>query len=130
VTGRVLAFTILQALKEALTLWNEADGYVLEDGVWHVTERYDKIRSGMAAIPNDAGDCPKYENMGLASWCKYPMKVRSRRPISKLRLDLYQNAKFLSVVVPLGSLRIHSPCLSGIEQCSKFDAAGNACQYQ
>jgi hypothetical protein len=130
VTGRILAFTILQALKEALTLWNETDGYILEDSVWHVTERYDKIRSGMAALPNDAGDCPKYEEIGLASWCKYPMKVRIRRPCSKLRLDRCQNAKSFSVVVTLGSHRIHSPCLSGNEQCSKFDAAGNACQYQ
>ena len=76
VKGRVLAFTILQALKEALEMWNEADGYELADDTWHVTARYEEIRTKLAAIDPGLGNCKDLQKFGLASLCKYPMKVR------------------------------------------------------
>lgn len=72
--GRVLAFVILSALKEALTLWKNAEGYELPDSAWHVTEHYERIR---ANVTSDTGACE--ENLrkhGLVFACKYPIKVR------------------------------------------------------
>jgi len=37
VTDRVLGYTILTALHEVLTLWKEADEYILSDEDWHGT---------------------------------------------------------------------------------------------
>jgi hypothetical protein len=83
VTGRVLAFTILQALKEALTMWNEADGYALADDVWHVTAYYDNIRNKVAALGPEIGQCNKYTEHDVEFVCNYPMKVSTRnRPDS------------------------------------------------
>jgi hypothetical protein len=74
-----LAFTILQALKEALTTWNEADGYALADDVWHVTAYYDNIRNKVAALGPEIGECNKYAEQDLQFVCNYPMKVRTRK---------------------------------------------------
>jgi hypothetical protein len=72
--GRVLAFTILSALKDALTLWKDADGYALPDEVWHVTPHYDSVRS---KISEATGAChTQYEALGLGWACKYPVQVR------------------------------------------------------
>jgi hypothetical protein len=78
VTGRVLAFTILQALKEALITWNEAEGYELADDDWHVTAYYDNIRNKVAALGPEIGDCNKYAEHDIEFVCNYPMKVRTR----------------------------------------------------
>lgn len=76
VKGRVLAWTILSALKEALTMWKEADGFALKDEDWHVTARYDEIRKNLNALPQDSGFCPKYDAKNIGFVCKYPVKVR------------------------------------------------------
>jgi hypothetical protein len=79
VTGRVLAFTILQALNEALTMWNEAGGYELADDVWHVAAYYQNIRSKLVALVPEDGACNKYEERaGLGFLCNQPMKVRKQ----------------------------------------------------
>jgi hypothetical protein len=79
VTGRVLAFTILQSLKEALTVWNEADGYELPDDAWHVTARYEEIRGKLSVMePEESNYCPEYVKNNLSDVCKYPMKVRNK----------------------------------------------------
>ncbi|GKY98310.1 hypothetical protein MPSEU_000788600 [Mayamaea pseudoterrestris] len=43
--GRTQAFTLLRATHAALTQWQNADGYVLPDEAWHVTNHYEAIRS-------------------------------------------------------------------------------------
>jgi hypothetical protein len=78
VTGRVLAFVFLQALKEAVTEWKEATGYELSDDAWHLTERYNKIRNNVKGLANDVGFCNQYEeNHQLGYICKNGMKVSS-----------------------------------------------------
>jgi hypothetical protein len=74
IRGRVLAFTILKALKEALTIWKEADGYELPDDAWHMTERYESVR---AKVMDSEGYChEKMRTHQLEFVCKYPMKVK------------------------------------------------------
>lgn len=72
--GRILAFTILSALRDGLTLWKNADGYALPDEAWHLTEHYDSVRSKVVDAP---GDCFRdYDAKGLGWACKYPVQVR------------------------------------------------------
>jgi hypothetical protein len=72
--GRVLAFTILSALKEALTLWKNANGYALPDEAWHVSAYYDSVHSKISEAP---GAChTQYGDAGLGWACKLPVKVR------------------------------------------------------
>jgi hypothetical protein len=80
VTGRVLAFVFLQALKEALTEWKEAAGYELSDDAWHLTERCEKTRNKVKSMGDDEGYC--YDQygvkLGMGYFCKHGMKVRER----------------------------------------------------
>jgi hypothetical protein len=73
IAGRVLAFTLLQALKEVLSMWHEADGYQLADDVWHVTNYYQGMRTKVVAAEDK--HCFNYGDFGLPFVCKYPMKV-------------------------------------------------------
>lgn len=75
VTGRVLAFIFLQALKDALTSWKEAEGYILPDEAWHVTEHYDKVRSNLGSMDDSAGACHLYDEDELGFICDKPLKV-------------------------------------------------------
>jgi hypothetical protein len=76
VTGRVLAFAFLQALKEALTEWNETDGYELPDDAWHLTARYEKIRNNVQRMADDVGWCvEQYKKFDIEYMCKHPMTV-------------------------------------------------------
>jgi hypothetical protein len=75
-TGRVLTFTFLQAMKEALTLWNDAAGYALADEAWHMTTHYDTVRAGVYEHTGD-GHCNEYWRVGMTSLCKFPMKGRT-----------------------------------------------------
>jgi hypothetical protein len=73
--GRVLAFTILSALKEALTLWKNAEGYALPDEAWHVTAHYDSVRSKISQATSSF--ClDQYDPSGLGWACKLPVKVK------------------------------------------------------
>ena len=72
-TGRVIAFTILTALREVLEEWNEADGYVLEDSSWHVTAYYDDMRERVSNSPG--GRCGELKKVSLGFACRYPVKV-------------------------------------------------------
>jgi hypothetical protein len=75
--GRILAFTILQSLKEGLKEWNEAEGYVFPDEKWHVTSWYENIRSKMENLGPDFGSCKELEKHDLDWTCKYPVKART-----------------------------------------------------
>lgn len=42
--GRVIAFTILQALREVLVDWNNRENYRIPDDEWHMTQYFDEMR--------------------------------------------------------------------------------------
>ena len=53
-TGRVLAFFVLQALDEALHQWLDitiTQGHPLPDEYWHVSDYYDRIQQGVKTMP-------------------------------------------------------------------------------
>lgn len=53
-TGRVYAFTILMALREALTVWQSAPNFVVPDDAWHVTSHYRNTQSKAQMTSDDA----------------------------------------------------------------------------
>ena len=61
IAGRGIAFAILEALKEALTMWNDANDYKLEDDSWHVTSLYDNTRSKVEQLGPDVGKCTEFD---------------------------------------------------------------------
>jgi hypothetical protein len=73
----VLAFTILQSLKEALKEWNETDDYKIADDKWHMTAWYDNIRTKLESQGPDFGFCKEFEVHELEWVCKYQVKSRS-----------------------------------------------------
>mmetsp|Transcript_27829 Transcript_27829/g.77976 ORF Transcript_27829/g.77976 Transcript_27829/m.77976 type:complete len:879 (+) Transcript_27829:229-2865(+) len=75
--GRTLAFTILQALHEALNEWSEAPNFELPDDKWHVTTHYENIREKVLAIEPENSPCYGLSAIGLERVCKLPMKARS-----------------------------------------------------
>ena len=75
--GRVIAFTILQSLKEGLKEWYEADAYALPDDKWHLTAWYDNIRNKLEAAGPDFYQCKEFEKHELDWACKYPVKGRT-----------------------------------------------------
>ena len=75
--GRVLTFTLLTALKEGLTEWNEAEGYNIADEAWHVTAYYENIRTKLRGAQPTIGWCGEQEMYELDWVCKYPVKART-----------------------------------------------------
>jgi hypothetical protein len=73
--GRVLTYTILEATKDALLLWKETEGLVLDDETWHVTAHYEGLRKRVEDIPLKEYHCTNYEDMDFI--CKFPMKART-----------------------------------------------------
>lgn len=74
--GRVLTYTILEATKDALTIWKNAEGYKLDDKDWHLTEHYKKLRKGLDEMNLEDHHCLGFAQNGMEFMCKYPMKVR------------------------------------------------------
>lgn len=74
--GRVLAFTILEATKDALTIWYNADQHILDDNVWHVTAHYESLRKRVEDMHLEEYHCTNYVENNMAFMCKYPLKVR------------------------------------------------------
>lgn len=55
--GRVLAFTVLSALHEALDVWDRQPQHRLTDGMWHMTAYYDNIKTKLANLDPSIGNC-------------------------------------------------------------------------
>ena len=75
--GRVLAFTLLNALKEGLKEWNAASGYNIADSSWHVTDKYENVRTKLQEMGPEFGWCKENEIYELDWVCKYPVKART-----------------------------------------------------
>jgi len=72
--GRILAYTVLTGLKEAITLWKTAGE--LPDEAWHVNEYYDNIRSKVMNLGDDLGACSQYKGDLPDRACKVQLRVR------------------------------------------------------
>jgi hypothetical protein len=107
--GRVLAFTILMALQEALTQWKNAPNLVLPDSAWHVTAHYQNIRTKLAKLTTTP--CFNDTLIPTPRVCYTPMKVCI---VLMVYGHLFALAIFgfsLSIFFHFhaGSIRIHSP---------------------
>lgn len=78
-TGRILAYTILSALKEALLSWQEAENYELQDHQWHVSEYYESMKQRVQSLDPSIGSCTNYVKNDLEFACKYPLNVSHTR---------------------------------------------------
>lgn len=56
--GRLIGFTVLRALRDALLMWQNADNYRLADEQWHVTDYYQHIRSKVL-VRDENAECLK-----------------------------------------------------------------------
>jgi hypothetical protein len=73
--GRILAFTVLTALQEALQQWKDAEDYALSDSDWHVTEYYQNIRSKLATLTTTPCYTDKNANLPTTRICYTALKV-------------------------------------------------------
>jgi hypothetical protein len=73
--GRTIAFTLLQALEEVLTLWANAEDLVLPDEVWHVSDYYETTRAKVRSLDPMNSGCGLMEDHGLGFLCNYPFQV-------------------------------------------------------
>lgn len=76
-TGRVITYTILEALSEALQMWHESPGFALPDSAWHVTPLYESVRKRLAEAPLEPYHCINFQEFGLEFTCQTPMKART-----------------------------------------------------
>jgi hypothetical protein len=78
IQGRVLAYTILEAIKDALKLWNEAEDYVLSDEAWHVSSHYEELRTAVKAMNLTQTSCLELgQKYGMEFLCHHPLKVNT-----------------------------------------------------
>jgi len=81
-TGRVIAFRILESLQSAINQWSSGtmSGQPLDDSYWHVEEYYDNIRNKLKALDESKGECYKIKESGNlpGRLCKTSMKGRTQ----------------------------------------------------
>lgn len=75
-TGRILSFTVLRALKESIEIWDKQDDKILEDEMWHVTSYYQNIQTKVRNLPENIGTCNEINERLPNVFCKYPFHVR------------------------------------------------------
>lgn len=74
IEGRIIAFTVLRAIKHGLEKWQQADKYELPDDAWHVANYYAEIRKKTVESNLDNG-C---KELPLPSRiCDIPMRGRT-----------------------------------------------------
>ena len=71
--GRIIAFNVIQAIKEALTMWKDAPGYVLPDEAWHVHSYYADMQAKIMA--SGGSHCIRMEIPN--SFCLFPVHGRT-----------------------------------------------------
>jgi hypothetical protein len=71
--GRVLAYTVLTGVKEAIGIWKEAGE--LPDEAWHVSSYYDNIRNKVMNLDTDLGACNQFQESLPDRVCKVPLRV-------------------------------------------------------
>ena len=73
--GRIMAFTILQATKTALTQWKDAPDFKLADSDWHMTAYYQNIQTKVLAI-NDSSCHQGFKEVSTR-FCDLPVHGRT-----------------------------------------------------
>mmetsp|Transcript_15996 Transcript_15996/g.23525 ORF Transcript_15996/g.23525 Transcript_15996/m.23525 type:complete len:935 (+) Transcript_15996:62-2866(+) len=79
-TGRVLAFTILKALQDAINVWSEVTitgGHPLPDEYWHVTDYYKNIIEKTRNLDPSVGSCHDMRNDIPERVCSIALKGRT-----------------------------------------------------
>ena len=83
-TGRVMAFTILTALQDAINQWSKItirEGFPLDDAYWHVTDYYKDMREKVRKLNHDPSEqfCEEYEGLEMfpRRVCTTALKARS-----------------------------------------------------
>jgi hypothetical protein len=76
-TGRIITFLLLKAIREALMEWKTADNFELPDSSWHVTEVYEAARKGVEALDPKTTDCKKFVELNMGYFCTVPFKVNA-----------------------------------------------------
>jgi hypothetical protein len=76
-TGRNIAFAVLEALQAAINIWNEGvmGGPPLDEEMWHVTAYYENIRAKVKNLDKKLGKCYGIEGSLPTRMCNTPMKV-------------------------------------------------------
>ena len=77
-TGRIITFTILMALKEVLVYWQcqHDNDYELSDDVWRVTDYYENIRKKVQNLDPSIGTCYNFQGRITSNIvCRYPIQV-------------------------------------------------------
>jgi hypothetical protein len=79
VTGRILTMTILQALKDVLTEWQQIPNYLVEDSAWHITPLYASLKTKVSSLNPDQGSCfaGMQDKHKLEFLCSTAMKGRT-----------------------------------------------------
>lgn len=77
--GRLLAFSLLDALQMAVQIWSEGTmgGPPLDDEWWHVTDYYENIRTKVKNLDPSHGNCHNIAGQVPARMCNTPMQARS-----------------------------------------------------
>jgi hypothetical protein len=75
--GRVLAFTFLEALRQALSLWKDAKDYKLADDQWHMTAQYEEMRKKVEEHIEEGACYSKMKSHGIEDVCRLPLKSRT-----------------------------------------------------
>lgn len=79
-TGRSLAFAVLEALQNAVNIWSEGTmtGQPLDEEYWHVNDYYNNIREKVLNLDKELGACYKIEGKLPTRMCNTPMNGRTQ----------------------------------------------------
>ena len=79
--GRVLAYTVLSAMQEAISTWSEVtitSGHPLVGDYWHMTDYYSQIREKVKKLDASVGFCRDLKKYVPERLCTTPMKARTQ----------------------------------------------------
>lgn len=91
--GRVLAFTVLEALEDAISMWSEVTitgGHPLPDEYWHVTEHYNNIHSKVKNMDPKIGFCQSVKD-------RLPLRVCTTRMYARTEFTPRANPDLTSI---------------------------------
>jgi hypothetical protein len=99
--GRVLAFSVMEALQAAINRWSEGTmgGPPLDDEKWHITSYYENIRNKVKNLDKSLGACYKIEGTLPTRMCNTPMQVRADGGLAHLENMYHHYDVFLTKTI-------------------------------